>query len=50
MWHLYVANASVSSAKPYKGEEQEAMGKQFLSLEAHIWLDAVVCAEFSSQV
>lgn len=30
--------------------EQEATGKRFLSLDAHIWLDVAVCAESSSQV
>lgn len=50
IWHLYVANASVTEAKPYRGNEQEATSKQFLSLAAHIWAHAAVCAESSSQV
>lgn len=45
-----MANASVTAAKPYRGNEQEATGKPFLSLDAHIWLDAAVCEESSSQV
>lgn len=48
--HLYMANASVTAAKPYRGNEREATGKPFLSLNAHIWLDAAACAESSSQV
>lgn len=36
-----MANANVTAVKPYRGNEQEVMDEQFLSLDVHIWLDAI---------